>query len=417
MRSVCFVVYEHQRLTVGGSYASPSGGVAVFTEAHWESLARYQTQTGSKALKVGYRTVTLAQHVGYLRVGPVRLEIYPKLGAHRPEEDWRGLLFHMLRVVAGVRLSREAQSPLRARVGDLWDILLRRYLDLLDALLHEGLVHSYREVESNENAFRGRLLVGPHLRHNHVHRQRVFVAYEVFDAENLLNRVLRRALERVLHTASAADILHRAEAAESVFPPVGEALIIAADWDRLRLDRRTARYREAVDLARLILSDTRPDLRWGERDVVSLLFDMNALFESYLEKALRGLDGVHVRAQVRRSFWHAGGSGRSVMKPDLLLSVGEARTQVVVDAKWKVPPRDRPADDDLRQLFAYLHGFEACRGVLVYPAAGPGQHSQVGWYLDGDKVGCTAFVELFPRGVPDLTALRAALPTALGLDI
>ena len=30
---------------------------------------------------------------------------------------------------------------------------------------------------------------------------------------------------------------------------------------------------------------------------------------------------------------------------------------MALDTKWKIPERGRPADDDLRQVFAYLHTF------------------------------------------------------------
>ncbi len=85
-----------------------------------------------------------------------------------------------------------------------------------------------------------------------------------------------------------------------------------------------------------------------------------------------------MRALVRRSFWQPDSGARSVMKPDLLLSLGDTGPQLVIDAKWKLPDRGHPADDDLRQVFADLHGFEASRGVLVDPAAGSGQAARTG---------------------------------------
>jgi 5-methylcytosine-specific restriction enzyme subunit McrC len=416
MGSARFVLYEHQRLVVGEAYDTRRGP-AVFTEAHFEALARYQERTGTAALRLGHRSVRLAQHVGYLRVGPVTLEVYPKLGPHRPDEDWRSLLLHMLRVVAGVRLTTHDHAPLHSRAGDLYEVLVGRFLDQVHALLREGLARSYREVEENSPAFRGRLLVGPHVRANAAHQERVFVAYEVHDADHLANRILWRALERVRRTTSSSDLLHRAEAAVVDFPEVTDVPIRPSDWGRLHFDRRTARYREAIGLARMILRDERPDLRWGDREVVALLFDMNALFEAYLEQAMRGLPGVHVRSQVRKRFWQPEGESARLLKPDLVLRVDGEDRPIVVDAKWKALPQGRPADDDLRQVFAYLHAFDSSRGVLVYPRAHADQREREARFLGGELSGRVAFVDLFCWGRPDVHAVRQQLEASLANPI
>jgi len=415
MGSARFVVYEHQRLVVGEPCETRRGPV-VFTEAHFDALARYQERTGTAALRLGHRNVRVAHHVGYLRVGPVTLEIFPKLGRHRPDEDWRGLLIHMLRVVAGVRLTPYPIAPLHARAGDLYELLVGRFLDQVHALLRDGLARSYREVEENGPTFRGRLLVDAHARCNAIHQERMFVAYEVQDADHLPNRILWRALARVRRTTTSSDVLHRAEAVAVDFPEVTDAPILPSDWGRVRFDRRTERYREAIGLARMILLEERPDLRWGDREVVALLFDMNALFEAYLEEALRGLPGVHVKAQAKQRFWQPAGHAVRVLKPDLLVFVARKERPIVVDAKWKVPRLGRPDDDDLRQLFAYLHCFDAERGVLVHPRVDT-DHGQDGAFLNGTKRGRVAFVDLFPDGgKPNLHAVRAMLPRLLGLD-
>jgi 5-methylcytosine-specific restriction enzyme subunit McrC len=416
MGSARFLVYEHQRLVIGERCETRRGPV-VFTEAHFDALARYADRTGTAALRLGHRSVRLAHHVGYLRVGPVTLEIYPKLAAGRPDENWRALLLHMLRVVTGVRLRAHEHAPLQSRAGDLYEVLVERFLDQVHALLREGLARSYRELEENGQTFRGRLLVGPHVRMNSARPERMFVAYEVHDTDHLVNRTLWRALERVRRTTSSSDLLHRADAAAVDFPEMTDALIRQSDWGLIQFDRLTERYREAVNLARMILRDERPDLRWGDREVVALLFDMNSLFEAYLECALRGLPGVHVRSQLKKRFWQPAGESARSLKPDLVLRVDGEDRPVIVDAKWKIPPEGRPTDEDLRQVFAYLHAFDARRGALLYPRADSGQREREAPFLMGDRSGQVAFVDLFPDDRFDVRAVSRQLVSALRLPV
>jgi site-specific DNA-adenine methylase len=142
--------------------------------------------------------------VGYLQLGGLRLEVLPKLD-RVGTGDWRALLVHMLREVLGLRIAVHSAASLRSRHGTLYDVLVERFLVLVAALLREGLSRGYRELEGNEPCLRGRLVIDRHVRMNAGHQERLYVAYSTFDADNLPNRILLRALEFVLATTSSAS--------------------------------------------------------------------------------------------------------------------------------------------------------------------------------------------------------------------
>jgi len=402
------VVHEHQRLVVPHRGRGLRSGDQPIDQQQWEALAAYADRAGQAAFRIGHRKVTVGHHVGFLQVGTLRLEVLPKLQKSM-DADWRALLPHMLREVLGVRITAQENSPLLSRPGAIYRVLLTRFLSEVDRLVREGLARAYREVESNERCMRGRLLVGRHLRLNAAHRERLYVAYPVFDADTVLNRIVHQGLLRVLETAPDEVLRSRAEALLGSFPEVSDARVRRADFERVRLSRSTTRYREALELARLILLSERPDLRWGGAPVVSLLFDMNALFEAYVLRQLRRVPGVRVRAQARREFWRAKGRRAKVLKPDLVVYLPGDSSPLVIDTKWKVPKHDRPDNDDLRQLFAYLRTFEAQRGLLLYPRATPGQRSTLGVFKPDGRVGGMAFLDILFEGRPDAGKVRAGL--------
>lgn len=406
------VAHEHQRLVVARSGQAVRSGETPIDESQWELLARYAEGTGAQAFRVGHRSIHLGHYVGYLQIGRLRLEILPKLG-RSAAEDWRALLVHMLREVLGVRIAVHSAASVRSRSGTLYDVLVDRFLALVTGLLREGLTREYREQEGNETCMRGRLVVDRHVRTNAAHRERLYVAYSTFDADTLPNRILLRALEFVLTTTPNATLRSTADGLVSDFPEVGRGPVKASDFARLRLDRRTLRYGEAIELARLLLLGERPDLRWSGTPVLALLFDMNVLFEAYVLRQLRRLPTVHVRAQATKVFWKAAGVGSKVLKPDLLVTVDGQRQPLVIDTKWKVPDGGRPSDADLRQLFAYLKTFGAPRGVLLYPRAEAAQASVEGRYTVEGLEGGVAFVDLLRDGVPDGAGVRASLEAAL----
>jgi 5-methylcytosine-specific restriction enzyme subunit McrC len=417
MRSVRFLAFEHQQLVVGARCALVRGGETEFTMEHFETLAKYIERSGTPAMRVGHKRIKLGHHVGYLRVGNVSLEVYPKLREGMPEGAWRDLLLEMIRVVEGVRLAPQDHAHLHQRPGDLYELLVTRFLQLVDGLLRGGLARAYRQVEANETVIRGRLCVSDHVRENAARPDRVFVAYDVYDADNLPNRILHRALGRVRRNASSPDQIHTAGAAMAAFPDVDTRPIAPGEWAAWRPDRRTARYVEAITLARMILLDERPDLRWGDREMVAILFDMNHLFEGYLAQAMRGIPGVRVHTGKQKHFWSPPSGRGKVLKPDVLAYLQGKDEPVVVDAKWKRPKDDRPDDADLRQVYAYLHAFSGARGMLLYPRADPGQTAVTGGYLKGPMSAGTAFMELFDsEGKPSLKAVQRQMAGVLGVS-
>jgi len=413
MSRVRLRVFEHERLTIGQPCQTHDGGETPFEPHHWEALARYVERTGSTAFRVGYRSIVVGHHVGYLQVGSLRLEILPKLGQSR-NGAWRDLLLHMLSEVTGVRLALNAPSPLASRHGELYWVLMDRFLTLTEQLVREGLARSYREVEENGPRFRGRLLVSKHLRANVAHAERFHVSYEVWDSGNLPNQILVAAVESLRRQRLEEDLGHRSEALAQELQSIEPRKISPADFERLRLDRRTFRYREALELARLVLLQQRPDLRWSDGEVSALLFDMNHLFEAYIARQVHCLQRVRVRAQASRLFWQSNLGGNVNLQPDLVIWTREGVPPLIIDTKWKIPNAARPAEEDLRQLHAYLETFEAHCGLLLYPHAYPEQVEVMGHFTTGVDRRCgMAYVDLLPGDRPDAHAVRAQLQQLL----
>ncbi|RYE27068.1 MAG: hypothetical protein EOP45_02380 [Sphingobacteriaceae bacterium] len=69
---------------------------------------------------------------------------------------------------------------------------------------------------------------------------------------------------------------------------------------------------------------------------------------------------------VYKLFWSADNGSVNEMQPDVLITI-PGKGNIVLDAKGK-RPQGRPAEADLRQLYAYGHHYDAKRTVLLlYP--------------------------------------------------
>ena len=286
---------------------------------------------------------------------------------------------------------------LHEREHSLLDLYLALFLDEAEHLLRRGLVKRYRQREGQVKALKGTLLFGQHLARNVVHQERFYTRHQTYDHDHLPHRLLRQALVLLPALTTAPGLRGRAARALLAWPELPAVRPTAATFARLRYDRKTAPYRPALRIARLLLLRLSPDLRGGPQDLVALFFNMNHIWETYLLRTLQRLapPGWTVSKPPKCVFWKEDNplGFHSRMQPDILLQHATAGT-VVLDAKWK-RPHGKPAEADLRQLFAYAQQFGATRARLLYPQTGAAEPSVEGTFaptLGGSGAGAPVVI-------------------------
>lgn len=392
-------VFEHTTVRIGEALRTADGGEHVLSAAHHLALASFADATADRYLTCGRRTVRFGSYVGLLQLGNLGIEILPKADRHEAGGygRWHRALVRMLRVVGDLGLEAHDEARLRLDPGRLFDLFIRRFLDECERLVHEGLAKGYRTQEENRTAFRGRLRVADHVRRNAVNAARFYVASPVYDHWNLPNLALHEALRLVEGLPIAASACARARGLRHAFPDLPPWHPDPRALDRYRLTRNTARYRNALRLARLILFHLAPDVRQGDTPLLALLFDMNTLWERYVAALARRLrlPGLEVRTQDSTSFWRMGKSTRP-LRPDITIRDSEDGSVVLVaDTKWKVPTGGQPSSSDIKQMFCYHELFHSPASVLLYPSTKDGSRVEsTGRFVGRDHRCGLAFLDI-----------------------
>lgn len=343
-----------------------------------DALVRFNDRHGGEYFAVGHKHIRARQYVGYVEVGKLSIEILPKAdrdGA-TSAEVWSAGLLEMLRVALGLRLDRLPDAAQQVRRNRLLDLIAQAYLAELEMLLREGLAKGYRTTESNGSLFRGRLKIADHLRDNIARADRFFVQYQTFDRDIPINQLLAAALEALSWCALSPSVACAVEACLARFRELRAIRVTDETFDRIHLTRATKRYETALAYARMILSSQGPQLKTGNKRVFALLFDMNALWERYIAVLVRRAvpETAIASTQERCLFWKPADHRARTIRPDIVIRErtdhGPGKTLLVIDTKWKVPPKGLPSDDDLKQMFVYNELLGASRSMLLYPATG-----------------------------------------------
>jgi 5-methylcytosine-specific restriction enzyme subunit McrC len=362
-------VFEHQRLPW-----KETG----LTTAQVDRLIAWNESSGNRFFTVGHKSFTFTEHVGVVQVGRTVIEVLPK--ADRSEGDdantktkWQSALLTMLREVYDLPLTSTTEAELHKRTSSILDFFFGLYVSDVEELVHQGLVKRYRRTRGNQSALKGRLDFPRHLHHNLIHQERFYVEHQVYDTDHLLHSLLKRALSLVADLGRDTEVTGRAKGLDWAFENVADRQLNPQALDRIILNRKTAPYARAVQLAKMIVLNHAPDVKGGNMPLIGLMFNMNQLFEEFVFRVLRkaarapefhGMD-LTIRNQRSVPFWN-----HKTIIPDMVMDYMREghRKRIIVDTKWKVPPNGKPNDADLKQMFVYNVQFDACEGVLLYPA-------------------------------------------------
>jgi 5-methylcytosine-specific restriction enzyme subunit McrC len=350
-------VFEYQHLSVGEKG---------FEQPHFDDLAQYKTDTRCKYFELLHHKIRFLNYVGVIKVGDLTIEILPKIDRANAEKAdkklWQRVLVQMLRNALDLEANITTYADIAIQQSRVLDAYLQAFLAEVAMLVRQGLLKKYRRTQENTTALKGKLLIHQHISRNAVHGERFFVEHTIYDRDNPYNQILFKTLQLVQSISRQSDLGNTSAALLLDFPVCCAIKTDAKLFARLTYDRKTERYRRAIDLARIILLNYHPDISGGSNNILAIMFDMNKLWEKYIATQLGKQDNCVVESQESTSFW-TGESCKAYLKPDLLVRI-EAKNYVI-DTKWKHKQEISP--DDLRQMYAYSHYFDAKKTFLLYP--------------------------------------------------
>jgi 5-methylcytosine-specific restriction enzyme subunit McrC len=318
--------------------------------------------------------VKFKNYVGVIQIGGLTIEILPKADnnvSSSSDEDyitWHGALLNMLRVCKHISVTSMSEASLKRKHHSLLDLYFEMYLDEVEKLLRKGLIKNYRKTSNNILALKGRLDFNKNIQQNLIHQERFYTNHQIYDYEHLVNQILLKGLtllDAICYNPLLKDKIARLK---TNFPDIKEIPIQKLHFDKIKENRKTVSYASALQIAQMIILNYSPDIRSGQENMLTLLFDMNKLWEEYIYRMLSRskTDDITVDFQNSQEFWD-----KRTIRPDLVLTKklnGELETYII-DTKWKVLDvlNPKPSDDDLKQMFAYNLYWEAKRSMLLYP--------------------------------------------------
>lgn len=380
-------VYEHQSIMVGKLYDGEA-----FADEQFQQFVKF-FGNGLPYFSLLRNGVQFNEYVGAIQVGNTLVEVLPKAdknAGNSNKNDWQDALINMLRAVNGFEVKAPSESSLSLKNNSVLDLYFELFIKEVEILLHNGLVKKYRRTEGNLTALKGSLMFSKQISKNLVHKERFYTKYTIYDTEHLLHIIIYKTLLLIKRINTNSKLLNRINSLVLHFPEMPNHKIIAGTFDQITLNRKTQDYSKSMSIARLLLLNYHPDLSQGNKHVLALMFDMNQLWEQFVLVSLKKSKVFKVKGQNSKGFWKPQEGNTRSIRPDIkIIKDGK---NFILDTKWK-NVNSKPSIEDVRQMYAYHHYFDAKKVALVYP----GESS----LIDG------TFVQI--KGKPEESKLQCGL--------
>ncbi len=373
MESITLI--EHELLPI---VTERSKGQKALAVSHPTALEKLEKKLPAKTFSWGHRTVKFAHYCGVISLGNLSLEILPKIyGKEREPGACRQALIRMLVKAKLLKAHRGGTANIALQKHALLDIFILHFCDQLHAELMQGMIRHYVERNENLNVLRGRFRVEQQFKYNLAHKERLYCRYDELSADNTHNQVIRFVLRLMMKMSTG--VVARKQLSELLmrFDGISDLPVTIETIDHLQFNRSTCRYKAIFKQCRWFMQGLHPDVLAGHESCVTLLFDMNRLFETYVAnifKKLAWVEGKRLREQGPQKYmvWREDRNEQIfLMKPDMVFLDSDSRILSIADAKWKIlDEREKKmsiSQADLYQMAGYAMRYGIDQLALIYP--------------------------------------------------
>ncbi len=348
-------VFEYQKLRYDDSEA--------FRKHHFDAMVKFNEMHQNKYFTIIHKGIRFGHYVGVIQIGGLTIEILPKADNNENADKnlWQNVLLNMLKICKKIQVESISETQLKKRYHSILDVYFELYLNEIERLVKKGLIKKYRKNQSNQNALKGKLLFAQNIQRNLVHKEWFYCEHQVYDKNHLIHQILYKGL-LILKTFVKESLKDKLNRLLFEFQDFENINIQKKHFDKVIIDRKSNDYQKAIDIAKIIILNYSPSLNYGHENLLTLLFDMNALWEEYIYRILQKhkTDEMEVSFQNSDQFWE-----NKRIRPDIVLRT--KNETFVIDTKWKIIEANNPSDDDLKQMFVYNLHWRAEKSMLLYP--------------------------------------------------
>ena len=312
---------------------------------------------------VGGKFIQARNYVGVLQTkSGLTIEILPKIADKTDTDKSKAVFIKMLRTLKNFPFKSSNLASLKTQNLPLLEIFISMFLCELEALVKKGIKSDYVALEENLNFLKGKLNINEQIKRNSIHKERFYVGYSEFLSDIKINRIIKSTLKFLYKKSNFNKNQQKIRELLFMFDEVSTCDDYKNFFAKLVITRQVKHYEQTLLWCKIFLLGNSFTQHKGDDLAFALLFDMNALFESYVGNFIKKKFSGTI---LQHSEKHLVEEPKSFkLRPDIFL-----KDKFIADTKWKIiSSKDDISQADLYQLYAYGKK-HPCDGKLhlIYP--------------------------------------------------
>ena len=312
---------------------------------------------------VGGKFIQARNYVGILQTkSGLTIEILPKIADKTDTDKSKAVFIKMLRALKNFPFKSSNLASLKTQNLPLLEIFISMFLCELEALVKKGIKSDYVALEENLSFLKGKLNINEQIKRNSIHKERFYVGYSEFLSDIKINRIIKTTLKFLYKKSNSSKNQQKIRELLFIFDEVSECEDYKNFFAKLVINRQVKHYEQTLLWCKIFLLGNSFTPHKGDDLAFALLFDMNALFESYVGDFIKKKFSGTILQHSERHLVENPKSFK--LRPDIFL-----KDKFIADSKWKIiSSKDDISQADLYQLYAYGKKHE-CDGklYLIYP--------------------------------------------------
>ena len=311
---------------------------------------------------VGGKFIQARNYVGVLQTkSGLTIEILPKIADKNDAERSKAVFIKMLRTLKNFPFKSSNLASLKTQNLPLLEIFISMFLSELEALVKKGIKSDYVALEENLNFLKGKLNINEQIKRNSIHKERFYVGYSEFLSNIKINRIIKTTLKFLYKKSNSSKNQQKIRELLFIFDEVLECEDYKNFFAKLVMNRQVKHYEQTLLWCKIFLLNNSFTPHKGDDLAFALLFDMNALFESYVGNFIKKSFPCTILQHSEKHLVENPKSFR--LRPDIFL-----KDKFIADTKWKIISSSNDISQaDLYQLYAYGKKHKCDKLYLIYP--------------------------------------------------
>ena len=341
-----------------------------------DSLESYLDKQGLKnALLFTKDGIVTQNYVGVIKYKNFQLNILPKLLCKSEKITDKGQqvvknLIYMISLTQKLDIKMTEHADINHCENPFLEVLIREYATSMFECLTRLTPRNYIREEDNLNYLKGKLKFTENLRYNCANQAKFYCEYDEFSENNKLNQLFLFVTKCLFNISCSSENKKLLSFIMNYFCDIPFVRYNKYMADKIVLTRNQQLFSHPFKIAKMFLENISVDISKNSLENMTLLWDMNLLFEEFVYELLKRNNlSYTVNYQKKHKLLKNDEYNKKYGNTFVDIYLEKDGKKIIIDTKYKINKgaNNDFSNNDIYQVSTYclLHGSH--NAILFYP--------------------------------------------------